>query len=158
MESKGMKDPSINLHAWSNTYQLHLSSSTNDIATVDLIGLAYDWLRGICDIMRLMVSNSHLELSSVATNNLRTSIETILRYVLPQITSNINFTPVPFEMTSIYVTLHDIVGSFAAEKLLQMADPALALELSTLALGTEDEQELNALCNLIFRIYLLQSR
>lgn len=130
-----------------------LSSSTNDIATVDLIGLAYDWLRGICDIMRLMVSNSHLELSSVATNNLRTSIETILRYVLPQITSNINFAPVPFEMTSIYVTLHDIVGSFAAEKLLQMADPALALELSTLALGTEDEQELNALCNLIFSIY-----
>eukprot|EP00804_Cyclotella_cryptica_P022931 CCRYP_018763-RA/>CCRYP_018763-RA protein AED:0.01 eAED:0.01 QI:89/1/1/1/0/0/2/372/2023 len=125
---------------------------TNDSSIIDIADFLYDWLRGISDIMRLMVSRQYEE-SNIVVDAVSSSLETILRHLLPQITSHLNIGLVSFDMSSVYSTLHKAVSFLPRFKLVQMADPLLAFRLGTLTLNLQDEQELKILCNLIISIF-----
>lgn len=127
-------------------------NSIDERSSIDVAEFAYDWLRGISDTMRLMVSKQCVAYI-VVVDALSTSMKTILRYILPRITSNMNVATLPFDLISVYSSLLETMSSLPRDKLLQMANPMVAFQLGTLALSLHDELELKILCNIVMSIF-----
>ena len=119
----------------------------------DAMEFTYDWLRGICDVIQLIMTSFPQEKSNITIDLLSASFETILRDLLPQITPAIGCNMISFDVTPIYLALVQIVSSLPKHKLQQMADAKLAFNLGTLALNSHNDHEVEILCNLISSVF-----
>ena len=119
----------------------------------DVMEFTYDWLRGICDVIGLILSSFPQEESNTTIDLLTASCETILRHLLPQITPAIGFSLISFDVTPVYLALEQIVLSLPKHKLEEMADTKLSLNLGSLALNSHNDEEVDILCNLISSVF-----
>ena len=121
-----------------------LSGDNNQIT--DMSELSYDWLRGICDLMSRLVLMMKTDNTTVLS-----SMKEIITIILPQFTNSVD--AVSYDMSQIYALLIKCMNSLPCEKLFPLANPIVALRLSSLALNLPDGAEVKLLLELILSIY-----
>ena len=142
------------------------TSNEEESEIVEILELSYEWLRGTCDLIQMVLTafppSFHSSLQqdnsgsrSVVTDALSKSVEIIIATILPQLASSITTTsfPLTFDMTSLYACLGSYVTILPRCNVVTMANSIVAIRLGTLALNLQDDVEVKLVSEIMLGIF-----